>query len=237
MKHGVVCRCAKAYLQLGLKQSVLVPQMPQRFEQRDWIAFAGIDDAAMQQGKSTRVQRQPVLPRALGSHKTFFVVPVLKNDDSVGSLRVTGTVYLRCTGCGENAEGRRVYGVPLDCFELLPGHCVGGIAVLGHRVAKVRHPRDTALAVQLGTDQVSGGDGVGGPDDLGAMFLKQLHALPHGVEFPADPTIGARHEGRIAAKHRQVASCVESQSPTHFGPCRNILLQIVCGALIGHRMR
>ena len=212
----------------------LVLEPAQRREQRHRIAFARVDDAAVQQREGSRIEgRCESRAGLLGSNEALFVVAVLDHDDAFGRFRVALPVHACCAGGGEDAPAGLTGCKLFDIAKLLPSYRIGRVAFLRHRVAKVGDPRQAAASLQSRADQMRRGDRIGRPDRVGPELADHSHALADGVEPPTDPAVGSGHEAGIALAHCQMARGVEGKGAAHDGTGRDLGFEVVAGALVG----
>jgi hypothetical protein len=229
--HGGAEAYAKA---CGADRARLV-QLPQRSEQVARIARRGIDDPAVQQharpgGVCTgRGRREP--------GKGLLVVAVLDHRHASGVLRKALGVQARRARRREDAACRLAYRAAFDLRVQIGVIAAEGLVGFDHRVAEVCDPGQAAATLQLGSDQVSGGDRVGAPDRVRAVLPDQLHAQADGVPLPCRPPVGPREGRRVTPEQRQVSTRVQRLRAAHDHAVRDRSAQVRARSFVRARMR
>ena len=127
------------------------------------------------------------------TRKILFVVPVgYHNATMPRKIRIAVKIHLFRRRCGKN-QTRSIF----HCFSFDPkiapaSQRISRIIVFRHRVPEVGKPRQSRQAVQRQTDQMSGCDRIGGPQNVGPLLTNQrqpartasIHQL---IQGPATP--------------------------------------------------
>ena len=206
LEQGVVHRGAKADLQRGIDLGLRALQVGESCEEMAGVALAGVDDAAVEQGALAGVER-PGIGRegGFGLAEAVFVEGVFQQFDAVGVLRVAVAVICDGAGRGEEGAAGLADGAVVELGVVAAGDRVGRVVVLRHGVAEVGDPGQAAARLERCADAVCGGDGVSGPQCLRLQAADDGQAGGDGAQPPAEPAVGARERGRVAAADGEVA--------------------------------
>ena len=159
----VVAGGAKPHDELAGPHVARIGHLRDRHEELRRVALGRIHDAAVQQRDRAGDERLRADSRGK-AREALFVESVFEHADAIRGSRIAPPVFARRAGRRERAETRVGDGVRLDFLEALPRRGIGRIALLRHRIAEIRDPRQPRSAGKRVSDHVRGRDRVRRPE-------------------------------------------------------------------------